>query len=120
MVALDQVHLDHLDSQRLLGLPRALPTGGQEKGAGQLILVAMEPPAKRRSLTRHPTVDRSAAEAMMKKGQAETLTGISFKDGSLLEELARQHVIAFKEVLPEYHKPFYGPLCVLAVKVHTT
>ena len=44
----------------------------------------------------------------MKKGQAETLTGISFKDGSLLEELARKHVIAFRGMLPEHHKPVYG------------
>ena len=44
----------------------------------------------------------------MKKGQAETLTGKSFKDGSLLDELARKHVIAFKEVLPEHHKPLSG------------
>ena len=44
----------------------------------------------------------------MKKGEAETLSGTSFKDGSLLEELARKHVIAFKGVLPKHHKPLYG------------
>ena len=44
----------------------------------------------------------------MKKGQAETLTGTAFKDGSLLGELARSHVIAFREVLPVHHKPMYG------------
>ena len=44
----------------------------------------------------------------MKKGQGETLTGTAFKDGSLLEELARSHVIAFKEVLPVHHKPMSG------------
>ena len=69
---------------------------------------AMEPPAKKRSLTRQLTVDRSAAEAMMKKGQSETLSGTAFKDGSLLGGLARSHVISFREVLPDSHKPMSG------------
>ena len=69
---------------------------------------AMEPPAKKRSLTRQLTVERSAAEAMMKKGQSETLSGTAFKDGSLLGDLARSHVISFREVLPDNHKPMSG------------
>ena len=41
-------------------------------------------------MTRQLTVDRSVAEAMMKKGQRETLSGTAFKDGSLLGGLARK------------------------------
>ena len=44
----------------------------------------------------------------MKKGQAEMLTALSFQDGSLLGDLARKHVAAFKEVLPGHHKPLCG------------
>ena len=44
----------------------------------------------------------------MKKNRAERLSGTSFKDGSLLEVLARKHVIAFKGVLVEHHKPLHG------------
>lgn len=44
----------------------------------------------------------------MKKGQAEMLTALSFQDGSLLGDLARKHVTAFKEVLPGHHKPLCG------------
>ena len=44
----------------------------------------------------------------MKKGQSETLSGTAFKDGSLLGGLARSHVISFREVLPDSHKPMSG------------
>ena len=52
----------------------------------------------------------------MHKGQAEMLNASSFKDGSLLEDLARGHVTAFKDMLPETHKPVHarrtwGSLC---------
>ena len=44
----------------------------------------------------------------MKKCQAQALTGISFRDGTLLGELAGKHVVAFRQLLPEQHKPLYG------------
>ena len=44
----------------------------------------------------------------MKQCQAETLTGTSFKDGSLLESLGKRHVNAFRQLLPEEHKPLVG------------
>ena len=52
----------------------------------------------------------------MHKGQAEMLNASSFKDGSLLENLAHSHVTAFKDMLPKPHKPMHarrtwGSLC---------
>ena len=44
----------------------------------------------------------------MKQLQAETLKGTSFKDGTLLDVLGERHVSAFRQLLPEEHKPLFG------------
>ena len=44
----------------------------------------------------------------MAKNKVQNLNASSFKDGTLLEELARSHVNVFRPLLPEHHKPLYG------------
>ena len=61
----------------------------------------------------------------MKQCQAETLTGTSFKDGSLLESFGERHVNAFRQLLPEEHKPLtgkrtWGSLCSGSEGAHFT
>ena len=69
----------------------------------------MQPPFKKRSLTRHPTLDNTQVEELCSTVSQERLSGASFLDGTLLPMLAKEHFAHFAKLNPlSKQKPICG------------
>ena len=66
---------------------------------------------KRRSLSRQPTIDRVALQQSCQEVAHERLLGTSFRDGTLLPDLAKTHFANFARLNKRSnHKPLRGKL----------
>ena len=64
---------------------------------------------KRRSLSRQPTIDRAALQRSCQEVAHERLLGTSFRDGTLLPNLAKAHLVNFEKLNPlSGQKPLWG------------
>ena len=71
---------------------------------------ATERPTKRRSLTRQPTIDRAEVKSLCDTVVQEQLLGTSFRDGTLLPDLAKIHVANFAKLNKRSNKKPWGKL----------
>ena len=70
---------------------------------------ATQRPTKRRSLTRQPTIDKDEARRLCDTLAQERLLGTSFRDGTLLPNLASAHLVNFAKLNPlSDQKPLWG------------
>ena len=75
------------------------------------MLEATQHGTKRRSLTRQPTIDKAEVERLCDTVAKEQLLGISFRDGTLLPDLAKTHFANFARLNKRSnHKPLRGKL----------
>ena len=69
----------------------------------------MQPPFKKRSLTRQPTLDNTEVDELCSTVSQERLSGTSFLDGTLLPRLAKEHFAHFAKLNPlSKQKPICG------------
>ena len=70
---------------------------------------ATQRPTKRRSLTRRPTIDTAEVQPLCDLVAHERLPGSSFRDGTLLPNLAKAHLVNFAKLNPlSGQKPLLG------------
>ena len=70
---------------------------------------ATQRPTKRRSLTRRPTIDTAEVQPLCDLVAQERLLGSSFRDGTLLPNLAKAHLVNFAKLNPlSGQKPLLG------------
>ena len=70
---------------------------------------ATQRPTKRRFLTRRPTIDRAEVQRLCDTVVHERLVGTSFRDGTLLPNLAKAHLVNFAKLNPlSDQKPLWG------------